>query len=428
MSAPMRPVFVLRHYNDIDHMVPVIAHWTETMGPGARALVATHQTYDVRLPRLSAIPGLEVAALEPFVEECKAIAIQAGVSEVAALADIFLARLIPPDSAGAIMFDRNNMPLTVAVCQAARRRGIAAIAMPEGEAVMSGMLYRAEDTETDPRALIANPGPDTDFGHFDYHVFSSRIVSELFLHYGETGEKVYNGSARFCRQWLARINQFWPPVATDLPRRAGVRRVVLFLRGPDTSANWPEIALIIRLLARLRDIDIIVKIHTRENHMVERCGLPPPTGLADSRSNSTVRYVDYEVPSLDLLNWGEIFLSMSTSVTFQPIQEGKPALELSYAIGARPATSRYFPRGDIRSRDELLIALTTLLDLPAAARGALVHPPDELDRFRRDCIEPNGENVLDDHVAFLRAVIAGARTPRRAPPQPFPNFWGRRGL
>jgi CDP-glycerol glycerophosphotransferase (TagB/SpsB family) len=147
-----------------------------------------------------------------------------------------------------------------------------------------------------------------------------------------------------------------------------------------------KVLLTLKLLNKL-DAQTIVQEHPRKRLL--------PSDAADNLQN--VSLVKDEYSSVDLIEWGDIFLSLGSSITFEPVMRKKPVLEISYAHANLSTVSHYFPNSDIRTFEQLYETL-----LRIQQNGYHDFYDQELhDNFKKDIITPNDSNVLEDWAEFI---------------------------
>ena len=120
--------------------------------------------------------------------------------------------------------------------------------------------------------------------------------------------------------------------------------------------------------------------------------------------SSKVCYIDHEVESVELLDWGQVFLDMGSSIIYEAIIRKKPVIELSFACSYITHVSRYFKKSDCRTRDQFVKILWEFVEVHQAGRDFDFYDQEELDLFYHELINPGDGPVLDRHVEFLRGI------------------------
>jgi len=198
------------------------------------------------------------------------------------------------------------------------------------------------------------------------------------------------GSPRFNRKWLSTLAKIRPSFS---PSMSGDLNIVMFARNSRYFLSEPEVTNTIRLVTGFEDINLVFKEHPRKGRVLDM------DGELSKRENLTI--IRDEVSSAALVEWGDIFLEMGTSIVFEPIMREQPVLSLDYTHANYSTVSQYFSAADTRSKDDLYYSLYSLRD-----HGLT----DFYDRSRRDTfikemITNGGSQVLDDYTSFFVSLF-----------------------
>jgi hypothetical protein len=115
------------------------------------------------------------------------------------------------------------------------------------------------------------------------------------------------GSPRYNSEWLSILSEIRPNVDISINNELNV---VFFLRsGANVFITKSEVRNTLLLLNKFDEISTIVKEHPRSQ-------LLKMTAADDMENISIVRD---ELTSPSLIQWGDVFLSLGTTITFEPI-------------------------------------------------------------------------------------------------------------
>jgi len=93
----------------------------------------------------------------------------------------------------------------------------------------------------------------------------------------------------------------------------------------------------------------------------------------------------------------DVVLDLGTSIAFEAVIRNCPVLSLEHVHANHSTIPFYIPETDIRCRDDLY---GRLQDLHARSIGDF-YSSESRERFIREVIAPNGDEVLDDYSRFL---------------------------
>lgn len=401
-SARKKLVFFLRHYNDTDNIVPVIHAWATATGFPVEVLIREPLDSDFRIAYLRTLPNVDVRMLRERIEEAGWEWPLPDGETPARLGEALLELVLPSGTPGALVFDHQQMGLSEVLCAAARRRGVRTAALPHGLNAFYNRMITDHPYDLDIRMNYTREPRQRDI--YDYFVCPNKYFYEYY-HQVPDDIKIVLGSARYCDEWL-RILPTLPRNRTEiLPDHPGLR-VVLFLRDQGYSLFWQEVIRAIRILTQFPDIHLIVQHHTRDLSVNTRFRLPQMPDLTERHQNSSVQYVDDEISSLDLIEWGDVFLSLATSVVYHPLKLNKPVLELSYITSFYATLAKLVKLTDIRSRDELVEWFWRFSRADKKDIGDIYFEGyrKDVEEFDKTLISPVSNDVLGDHVAFLKEL------------------------
>ncbi len=423
----MKALFFLRHYNDIDHVTPVIYKWVER-GHAADVLLMgdPHYRDDYRVVYLASLNGVRVATIGQVLNRAQLFRmrlqkllldrhfralspawlthlldrIMSPDKRVAfwqKIADLLLQRSFGPREPGAaesgvVAFDwiSGNSVFPIEFVQtvvgAARALGLGAVSLPHGDSPHANFLVRVEELSMEPRLKFAPARM------FDRVVVPNELCATRFRPFVKDFQVAVLGSPRYCDEWLAKLEQLLPP--SPLTANPEKLNLVMFLRKKDFSLFWDEIGRVVQMLAAFADVELIIKAHTRGGWR------QPLSRRAGLRRLKNVRFVAAEIHSSHLLSWSDVVIDIATSVAFEAVKRNKPVLAADYLHAGTSTVGAYLPECVLHCRDDAYNKVEHFL-LNGCADFYL---PEHRERFLREIVDvPDGE-VLPRFVDLLESV------------------------
>lgn len=386
----------VRHANDLDHMAPVVYKWSQDDLHGVTLVIVNWRLpdEDFRLVFLSGLQRVEIIRYSEVLPDD-------GADAVGTSLDI----LLPRARKTTITMDHDATELAMQLCRAARRRGVPVVALPHGDGPLLNRLIYAD-------ALA--PKWETPYEHFDRMIFTNRVALEM------AGEEPLPpsirtfllGSTRYSSEWLEILSGILPK---ELKLPADNRlKVVMFLIGEHYAISWSEVRETTRLLLSLPGVHLVVSRHPRTFVSINVETGRPNDAVAtqlgiDEKTrhpSSSVTFLDAGIPGAALVAWGDVFLSVTSSIAFEPVMRRKPLLEMSYMNANYALVAREIKSTDMRCRDDLLKWLKTFLSVPRDQLGDAFYDEAERRHFIEGYIELRGEPPLPRYVELLEAVGA----------------------
>lgn len=424
-NTAMKALFFLRHYNDIDHITPVITAWVEAGHTCDVVLIGAGKfRHDFRVSYLASLEGVRVAHIRELLGgwlygtwrlqmllltgNLRRSFIGPLVSRLAEIhsaerrkplwqkvARILLARSFKDGEQGVLAFDwieRNSVIATEwveTIVSMARDRGVGTVSLPHGDSPHANQLIRRGEWRL---------GPDMTFSTariFDRVVVPNELCAQRFRPFMPGSAIAVLGSARFSRKWLDRLAELMP--SSPLIRPEGQLRIVIFLRKANFTTFWEEVSEVIHLIAAFRDVEIIIKPHTRSGWKQSL------TRSKSLKKLANVKVADDSVHSTYLMNWADICIDLATSVVFEAIRCGKPVLAADYLHAGRSAAAVYMPETELRCRDDVYQKISDVLT--KGRDGFYVEAHRQ--RFISEMLDVGGQDVLSRYVMLLEAIGQG---------------------
>ncbi len=416
----MKALFFLRHYNDIDHVTPIISEW-QTRGHDADVVllgpVATLTDY--RIKHLAGLERVSVAHLQEVLGFWQHAYYRLLTRLVTHRARSTFHRLLlricggkepKPQSywrslsarpldrtfkhtekVGVLAFDWVSRDTGVAmewvreIVELAHARNISAFSLPHGDSPHANKMIRRSELSLAADTTFANADV------FDVVVVPNALCAERFTPHLPAERIAVLGSPRYCDGWLSKLPALMPP--TSLTRRSEKLHVVMFLRKSNFTSFWEEIALVARMLAGMPDVQIIIKEHTRS-------GWKQPLARDSAlKSLRQVCIVGDEVHSAHLLDWADIVIDIATSVSFEAVKRGIPVLAADYLHAGLSTVGRYIPGTVMHCRDDVWHAVERL----RTDGDAGFYDNNDRELFIAEIIDGPEPDVLAGYVRLLES-------------------------
>jgi hypothetical protein len=418
-------LFFVRHFNDIDHLIPVA--WKMKKANHSVAVYCMNPRFDYRSDyRLRFLKDLGVtvdylynqfdghrgrlyellnsamhkayAGQKRFVPHSQGpqlskrllgyLAGQAGTMFYKLLRfgyyDIRWARsILEKSGARAICFDHIMPGLYVVgnLLKAAQEMSIPSFSLPHGV-----LLYTNEATKpkaTDARRLEK-------FNGFDYIIVPNRLRKDLLVRSGVSAQKIFVlGCARYSDEWLEQNKKIIPRRIEATANSKNRLKVVFMPSKPQCHADLGRLSTTCNLLAGMKNIDVMIKPHTRaggEKHLFEGNNLPDASHILTA----------------ELCEWADVALVVGSSVITEALMRKKPALYLKYLHANTTLFEELGACWTIHDENELENALISLqknkTGVPYEAAGVLDYVTEVVygGRAEKDVLG-NYENFIVSH-------------------------------
>ncbi|MDT8364702.1 MAG: hypothetical protein RQ714_08690 [Nitrosomonas sp.] len=415
----MKALFFLRHYNDIDHVTPVIAQWVAAGHHCDVVLIGAFRfRQDYRVNNLATLEGVRVAHVRELfpgwlylawrlqmlllTRNVRRLAVGPLIAYLAKIHDekrrarvwhrtvqLLLERTFPNKERGVVVFDwieRNSviaLEWVETVISIARAQGMSSVSLPHGDSPHASQLIRRGEWALEPDVTFSAAKI------FDRVVVPNQLCSQRFLPFLAPGKMAVLGSPRYCVAWLSKLSTLMPP--SSLMVNKDRLKIVMFLRKANFTTFWEEVGEVVHLLAAFPKVDLIIKPHTRSGWK---------QSLTRSRSLkklSNVSVANDEMHSIHLMNWADVCIDLATSVVFEAVRREQPVLAADYLHAGRSAVAVYMPETELRCRDDVYERISHFLT--HGCRDFYV--PAHRERFLAEMLDVNGPDVLPRYVQLL---------------------------
>lgn len=419
----VKALFFLRHYNDIDHITPVVHKWVGR-GHVCDVVLLGDPGFmqDYRIVYLASLEGVRVARAGDIMSRGQLFRMRAqrllldrhiralapaltrilerwlGEAQRQAfwqkIADLMLRRTFAEDENGVVAFDwisaNSVFPIEFVrtVVESARTRGLGTVSLPHGDSPHFNFLVRVEELSMEPRLKFAPAKM------FDKIVVPNELCATRFRPFVEASQVAVLGSPRYCDEWLAKLDTLLPP--SPLSAAGDKLKLVMFLRKSDFSIFWEEVGRVIRMLAAFDGVELIIKAHTRGGW---RQPLSRNLGL---RRLDNVRFVAGEIHSSHLLGWADVIIDIATSVAFEAVKLNKPVLAADYLHAGTSTVGAYLPECVLSCRDDAYTKVAHFLEHGCDEFYDSAH----VNAFLQAIIDVPDPDVLPRYADLLESLVA----------------------
>jgi len=262
--------------------------------------------------------------------------------------------------------------------EAAKEKSIPTLALPHGVYLYTNEIYKAR---TSARQRFYK------FNRFDYVVVQNHLRKDVLVRSGIASEKiVVLGSARFCGEWIAQNKKILPRIIESTGRDPERLRVVFMPSKPRCRIDVERMHNTIDLLASLSEIEAVVKPHTRigrEAHLFENMQLPNVSHILTP----------------ELCEWADVVLIIGSSVITEALMQEKPVLYLKYLHANTMLFEECGACWTINSEADLKDALQSFEN----KRMEVPYGDENVNRFLSEVVYGgrNERDVLKDYAQFI---------------------------
>lgn len=430
----MKALFFLRHYNDIDHITPVIYKWIDSGHTCDVVLIGNSRfRNDYRIDFLKGLHGVRMAYIadvlpptefirwffqtlilirslrRPFLGPimnalAKSYDFQRREPVWQSTAKRLLTRSFADHDEGVVAFDwiERNSSICVewvkVVLSTARDMGLGTVSLPHGDSPHASQLIRRRELRLEPDTTFANAGI------FERVVVPNELCSVRFRPFMDNRKLAVLGSPRYCDEWLAKLADLMPP--SPLTRSDSKLKVAMFLRKSNFSTFWEEVGEVVRIVAGFPGVELVIKPHTRGGWQQSL------TKDVSLRRLPNVSVAGGEVHSIHLMNWADVIIDLATSVVFEAVKKKKPVLAADYLHAGRSALAEFMPETELRCRDDVYKHIESFLSQGCDS----FYIEEHRQHFLKEMIEVGDPDVLSRYVALLEEQVRPGVSQSQAQP------------
>lgn len=381
-------VFVVRHHNDVDHMMPVAVTYLEHQVGPVHVVLAGDGLQSHPLIELVAQRGGLVGTLSRALGADEGEPIERLRKEYAA-GELTLVPWLDRVGEDFVMcLDWDYTRFGKRTADETRALGGVSVSLPHGDAPYTNLMITLDDITGRMKAWYRRAEM------FDHTVVPNYLCAKRYPNLPPDRLHVL-GSPRYNRIWLERLGQFDAGNGT-LPDVESPR-VALFLRNHRFPIHWEELVRAIDIIIASGPVELILKHHTRAKELELLLSRFP--NLANPGPGGRYRSIHEEVSSVEIVRWADIVIDTGTSVAFEAVVKRLPVLELEYVHANRSTIAHYFSNTELLCRDDLVDALANLKAEPFGGYSDATWL-----RFLNEVVEPAGPDVLAGYVELLQRV------------------------
>jgi hypothetical protein len=419
----MKALFFLRHYNDIDHITPVISKWIESAHHCDIVLIGRPKfRHDYRIEFLRQLYGVRIAHIRDLLAPLDFLRwrlqtlllvnslrrlfgigqlfdLISGIYGVerrkriwGSVNDCLLERSFNGIHDGVVVFDwiTRDSPVSIewvgTFISAARDRGFGAVSLPHGDSPHATQLIRQHEWSLKPDTLFSAAVI------FDKLVVPNELCARRFRPFIEDQSIAVLGSARYCDEWLGKL-AYLSPFPAFLSGSGSRLKIVMFLRKSNFTTFWEEVSEVSGMIASFPEVELVIKPHTRGGWR------QPLTKDSSLRHLPNVRVAGDDVHSIQLMNWADVIIDLATSVVFEAVKAEKPVLAADYLHAGRSAMAQFMPETELKCRDDVYTRIDEFLSNGCDS----FYVKENRQRFIDEMLHAGEPDVLKRYVALLEA-------------------------
>jgi len=377
-------LFFTRHFNDIDHIAPIV--WKLKMDNYPVAVYCMNPQYDIRndyrlqFLKNEGVPveylhdafdqhlGLFHNIMHSLIQKCsnlqkriegdesgqpgklarmlgpvarRLMSVSYKITRLIYYNDRWARSIIERTGAQVICFDHIMPKLFVvdAFLKASRQMFIPSLALPHG-------VYLYTNEATKPKATDGHRLAK--FNRFDYIIVTNKLRKSLLADSGVAEDKIFVlGSARYCGEWLAQNRKILPGGFDAGSKESGKLKVVLMPSKPQCRVDVERMFSTCRILTDLEGVEALFKPHTRlrsQKHIFDNIPLPDVSSVLTA----------------ELCDWADVLINVGSSVITDALMREKPVLYLKYLHANTTLFEELGACWTIHDETELKNALLTL--------------------------------------------------------------------
>jgi len=396
LKGTKRALFLLRTYNDIDHIVPIIWKLITAGWQVFFVFVDVDYSEDYRI-RFVVEKGAQNARSAPIDFYHTKLRSSLNNRILIKISDRLIAysfglyflvqhriNVIASEWSGP--FGRGR---AVYFLRASSILGLPVYSVPHGYHIWLNPIFNRKVAE-----IYQLRGSFPDFSNRNWYrkyVVQSPEHKKLSVEYGMNSEKVVVlGSARFCEEW-SKINYNLLSGVSPL-KRNDLFTVLFFLPHWDYNVHRNSCLSILTKISNLESVFLGIKAHTRGT------GALSPEERSQFESRLNVVSYDDSYHSTVLIKQADVVVNFGSSMTFEALRQGKPIINPTYLHD----NQTFFDQSGVvfdTSDDES--TLRKIIELKAG-RASM---PEQLsvDKFLHDRVDRSygGREVLDNYLDLL---------------------------
>ena len=225
------------------------------------------------------------------------------------------------------------------------------------------------------------------FNLFDHVVVQNPLRKEIIAKSGVDRKKlVVLGSTRYCDEWMAVNREILPRKMTTQNSVTPNLKVVFMTTRPSYRINVDQMLQTFKMLSQMDGFEVVIKPHTRSGAEASIYQDVPLSDVSD-------------LSSVELCEWADVILVVASSIIIEALKLGKPALYLKHLHENTLEYEEFNACWIINSDAELKNALLSLRD----KNYKLPYTDNGVNRWLAEIIYGgrNKRDVLNDYTQFI---------------------------
>ena len=288
--------------------------------------------------------------------------------------------ILEQTGARVLCFDHiiHNHYVVAVLLRAAQDMSVPTIALPHG-------VYLYTNESAKPKSTAKQRF--SKFDHFDYVVVQNQLRKNVLVRSGIGEEKIIVlGSARFCEEWIEQNMKILPRMINSNTKNTEKLKIVFMTSKPQCRIDMERMLNTFDLLYNLSEIELMIKPHTR-------MGVNPY--LFDNLPQANA----YDVITAELCEWADVVIVIGTSVMTEALMQGKPVLYLKYLHANTMLFEECGACWTIQNEAELENAIQSL----RVKRMKVPYTEENVNRYLSEVVYGghSKRDVLRDYVQFI---------------------------
>ena len=395
-SSAKRVLFLLRTYNDIDHITPVIWKTVTSGWPTFFLFVDKDYSEDYRIRFLEAHGAEKIRSIsiEWYYKRVRNSIplklLQKVVDRLVAYSVGFIfvfcrgINVIASEWSGPFGRARSEYFL-----RPAHLLQIPIFSLPHGYFVFQNSLFNRKLFE-----LAQIQEPPLDFSNrnwFTKYVVQSHMHKSENVKYGMNPDKIIVlGSARFCKEW-SNIN-LKLLLENRKPEETAGLVVVFFLPHWDYNVDRKKCTDLLMKISQKENVTLNIKAHTRGT------GALSSEEIETLSQNDNVKFQEESAHSTTLVYNSDVIINFGSSIAFEALRQGKPVINPKYL---HRNDTFFDDSGTVIDTADEASTLSILDDLQSGRNFGIQQ--DQVSNFLCERLEAGqqGQDVLQAYVDLL---------------------------
>ncbi len=288
--------------------------------------------------------------------------------------------ILEQSRAQVLCFDHiiHNQYVVAVLLRAAKEMSIPTIALPHG-------VYLYTNESSKPKSTAKQRF--SKFDRFDYVVVQNQLRKNVLARSGIGEEKiVVLGSARFCEEWIEQNMKILTRMINSNAKSTEKLKVIFLTSKPQCRVDMERMLSTIEILSNHSEIELKLKPHTR-------MGASPHLFVNLPIANAS------DVLTAELCEWADVVIVIGTSVMTEALMQGKPVLYLKYLHANTMLFEECGACWTIHNEAELEHAIQSL----RVKRMNVPYTEENVNRFLSEVVYGGRtkRDVLRDYVQFI---------------------------